>query len=114
MGKKDQDSLVSWLILHVTALLFRFMIALGTQLHMAAHGQSQPVFKLLNQKVGQKCFYVMLGIGKNRMAKAKAAVVDGRFGKVKTGSRRATMSVDVFLLQKWSTVAETLPHELLG
>ena len=66
-------------------------------------------YKFLGKNIGPKCLATLLGVGTARLRKTTASTPDLRHGKVKTGSRQETYSVDSFLTTMYDQVAETLP-----
>ena len=61
----------------------------------ASAGSPQCTF--LGLEMGRKCLCLLLGVGKDRLARALAMNPDCRYGKNKGGSKAATHSVDAFL-----------------
>ena len=73
--------------------------------------QTRKTYQLLEVPVGRSCLCCVLGIGKNRLAKASAGHVDTRFGCNVALHRTApaARSVDQFLLKQHGSIAEILP-----
>ena len=59
--------------------------------------------------MGRQCLCTLMSIGINRLRKGLSMTPDLRIGKVKSGSRAETFSVDAFLSILYEGLAETLP-----
>ena len=72
-------------------------------------------YEFLGQVIAPDCLASILGIGKKRMMKAMAGRLDMRFSETGGSVRRSpkTDSVDRFLYELHSSVAETLPSGFL-
>ena len=72
-------------------------------------------YSFLGHAVGLGCLCAVLGMGRNRLQKAAAGMVDSRFACNVRLQRSCPMSrsVDSFLLHLHGTVAEVLPTGLL-
>ena len=78
---------------------------------IGANSGSRKNYELVGQPVGLPCLCSVLGVGRNRLQKAAAGMVDARYACNVSLHRPCPMSrsVDSFLLYLHSTIAEILP-----
>ena len=73
-------------------------------------------YEFLGQTIAPDCLASLLGIGKKRLLKAMSGNLDMRFAETGGSIRQSpkTDSVDRFLYELHSSIAETLPSGFLG
>ena len=80
-------------------------------LETGGEGVGKCKYELLGVPVGLKCLAAVLGIGVNRLRRARSGNLDHRYAKMGGGVRQSpkTDSVDRFLFELHSMIAETMP-----
>ena len=123
MDKLDQDQFATSRAMsenqkHVLILKQCSWLLFTSKMHSL--GSQQPAarrrsYEFLGQAISLDCLACLLGVGKKRMLKAMAGRLDMRFAETGGSVRRSpkTDSIDRFLYQLHSSVAETLPSGLL-
>ena len=73
-------------------------------------------YEFLGQTIAPDCLASLLGMGKKRLLKAMSGNLDMRFAETGGSIRQSpkTDSVDKFLYDLHSSIAETLPSGFLG
>ena len=96
------------------------MFSVLAEIHQLAdpsekQGKTRSKYELVGVEIGLPCLCSVLAVGNKRLLRAKQGAPDLRFTEFGAGARLCpkTSTVDKFLFDLHSSIAETLPTELL-